>query len=339
MKTVVLWFQRDLRLTDNTALLAATRRGQPIVPVYLVDDASLAELRRNPAQAGFLLQSLRALSQDLKRLGYRLLIRRGTPEVELLQLCREVQAEAVVFNETYEPEAVQLHDRCFNALNAAGVGFEGFKDAVVWKEREILTQAGNPYTVFTPYARAWNSRPIPLPGPGLAPAGHPPAIAPSLALPPDAQAWGIPAPAPLRPGGESAARECWEQFLKKSLFHYARDRDYPALDATSHLSPHLHFGTISIRQMLAGVKQASAKADAESQRHASVFITELIWREFYQQILANYPRVAAGNFRHEYDALPWSENRRPFSSVAFWADRISYRRCRHAVSEEDGLDA
>src|SRR6185436_19288572 len=157
MKLVVHWFRRDLRISDNTALHHASTRAERVLPVFILEDA----LRTGPdvgaARLAFLLQSLESLHQNLKHFGYPLIVRAGKSEEEIPKLCAEVGAEAVFANKRYEPYAIARDGRVFRALNAAGVGFELFKDAVVWDDEEILTQSGKPYTVFTPYSKAWKS--------------------------------------------------------------------------------------------------------------------------------------------------------------------------------------
>ncbi|HEY6227502.1 MAG TPA: deoxyribodipyrimidine photo-lyase, partial [Verrucomicrobiae bacterium] len=167
MKLAIHWFRRDLRITGNTALHHASKRAERVLPVFILEDA----LRTGPdvgaARFAFLLRSVESLQQNLKLLGYPLIVRAGRSDEEIPKLCAEVGAEAVFANKRYEPYAVARDGRVFRALNVAGVGFELFKDAVAWQEEEILTQTGNAYTVFTPYSKAWKSRRIPPPLPKL----------------------------------------------------------------------------------------------------------------------------------------------------------------------------
>ena len=141
-------------MTDNTALSEAARRAEQVLPVFILEDAFRTGPDVGAARLAFLLRSLESLRENLKWLGYPLIVRQGKSELELPELCRETGAEAVFCNRRYEPYAQARDERVFAALNAAGVGFEVFKDAVIWDEEEILTQAGKPFTVFTPYAKA-----------------------------------------------------------------------------------------------------------------------------------------------------------------------------------------
>ncbi len=309
MNTAIHWFRRDLRVTDNTALNEAARRAERVIPVFILADTAWSAPEVSPVRRAFLRRSLEALRARLTDLGYPLVFRQGSAVEILPQLARELGAEAVFCNKRSEPHAIAQDEKVFHALNAAGIGFEAFKDAVVWEEREILTQAGAPYTVFTPYAKAWRSRRVPAPRPALA-AVRKWSVGVAPSQPKDAwdrgdkgDGWGKPLP----PAGEAAALAAMNQFLEHAIFEYAEARDFPAIEGTSRLSMHLRAGTVGIRTVLAGVSAARRKArTAAQQKGCEVFLTELIWREFYHQVLANFPHVANGAFRPEYDSLKWS---------------------------------
>ena len=315
MKRVIHWFRRDLRVDDNTALSEAARRAETVIPVFIAEDA----LRTGPdvgaARLGFLLRAVESLRESLKKLGYPLVIRRGRSEVELPKLCQEAQAEAVFCNRRYEPYAQLRDNRVFNALNGIGVGLEVFKDAVMWEEREVLTGSGNPYTVFTPYAKAWRARKSLSPRPRLKPRQSSIAFAlKSDPLPTAPDALGHMLAQPISPAGEEIAAQLLTGFLRGPVYQYASQRDFPACDGTSHLSPHFRCGTIGIRAVLSALASARAKASPEGQSSGDIFLNELIWREFYLQILANFPHVAKGSFRPEYDALRWTNDEAQFAA-------------------------
>ena len=316
MKIAVHWFRRDLRVSDNTALSEAARQAETVVPVFILEDA----LRTGPdvgaARLAFLLRSLEALRNNLDTLGYPLLVRHGRSKMELPRLCRELGAEAVFCNRRYEPYAQARDNRVFNALNAAGIGFEVFKDAVIWEERDLLTQAGNPFTVFTPYSKAWQARVPPPPRPRLRrlkTGGKRPKVH-SDTLPLDPAELGHPLQQTLFEAGEPAALKALNDFLAAMVFHYGETRDFPSADGTSKLSAHLRCGTLGIRTILAGLKAARATAPPAGQKSCDVFLNELIWREFYLQILANFPHVIKGAFRPEYDRLAWSDREDHFQA-------------------------
>jgi len=306
VKKVIHWFRRDLRVSDNTALSEATRRAEQVIPVFVLEDAFRTGPDVGAARAAFLLQSLESLRKNLEVLGYPLVIRRGKSVEVIPQLAKELGVEAVFANRRYEPYALRRDDRLFNELNAVGVGFEIFKDAVAWEEREILTQAGNPFTVFTPYSKAWKARPAPAPRPRLTPAkkSFPKIASDPLSL--DPAEMGHPLKQTIQPAGEHAAQETLKKFLAGPVFRYAEARNFPAEQGTSLLSAHLRCGTIGVRTIYAKLKAARESGNPEQQRNCDVWLSELIWREFYLQILANFPHVTKGAFRPEYDKLEWS---------------------------------
>lgn len=272
MKLAVHWFRRDLRVTDNTALHFAFKRAEKVIPVFIAEDALKTGPDVGERRVAFLLRAVENLRRDLKSLGHTLIVREGKSESEIPKLARELGAHAVFANKRYEPYAIARDARIFNALNATGVGFELFKDAVIWDDREILTGSDSPYTVFTPYAKAWKARRIPPPVPAL---GKVP---------------------------KNDAQKALDRFVDLHLANYKTNRDFPALDATSRLSPHLRAGTIGIRTVL------------QACRGNETFLNELIWREFYLQILTNFPHVARGSFRREYDAFEWENNNEHFDA-------------------------
>ncbi len=318
--TVIHWFRRDLRISDNTALHEAWNRAQCLVPVFVWDDAILKSPDVGPARVAFLLQSLEALRRNLESLGHRLVIRHGPPARELTLLAAQVRAAAVFTNRDYEPYSIQRDRTVAAELYRAGVHFESFKDSVIWEGRELLTQAGAPYTVFTPYSKAWRARPVPPPVPRIGTARFPvdPSVT-SLPLPSDSAALDHPLRQSLPEAGEHSAQTALRTFLQSSVLNYAEDRNFPARESgTSHLSPHFRFGTLNIRTALHRLQQTAADThSAGGARSLQTWETELIWREFYIQILANFPHVAHGCFRPEYDHLEWSGSDSHFQA---WCD-------------------
>jgi len=321
MKTIIHWFRRDLRVSDNVALSEAARRAETVIPVFIFEDAFRTGPDVGAARLTFLLQSVESLRHNLQELGHTLVIRCGKSEDILPQLCREAGAQAVFANKRYEPYAQRRDERLTGILHAAGFGLELFKDAVVWEETEILTQAGNPYTVFTPYSKAWKAKPVPLPRAKfkrqeLAARNQKLRSDP---LPATTAEIGYPLTQTIPPGGERAALALLRKFMAGLVYDYGDHRNFPAVDGTSTLSPHLRAGTIGIRTILAELNQAKEKAASglrpvERANGCNVFQSELIWREFYLQVLHNFPHVTKGAFRPEYDRLAWSENQEQFAA-------------------------
>ncbi len=307
MKRVIHWFRRDLRLHDNTALSAATRQAGNVFPVFIIEDAFRTGPDVGAARLEYLLRSLAVLRDNLRRGGSELIVRSGKSEVEIPRLARELQAEAVFANARYEPYAQRRDARVFNELNAMGVGFETFKDAVVWHEQDVLTQAGKPFTVFTPYSKAWKARRIPPPCPAIDPRKlRLPGPVPSEVLPADSSALGFPCSQTLWPAGEQAALKRLDDFLQARVFDYAVSRDRADLEGTSQLSADFRAGTLGIRHVLAKLADARSRGTPAQQRGAEIYLNELIWREFYLQVIHNFPHVTRGAFRPEYNALEWS---------------------------------
>jgi deoxyribodipyrimidine photo-lyase len=306
LKTVLHWFRRDLRVIDNTALFQAAQSAERVIPVFVLEDSFRTGRDVGGIRVSFLLRSLESLAKNLETLGYKLIVRSGRSEDVIPQLAKEAGAQAVFTNNRYEPYA-QARDRCVREnLRGIGVELRVFKDAVVWEEKEILTKSDQPYTVFTPYSKTWKLKPVPPPWPKLAPAKSP---APNLATEPlftDPARLGHPTSQELWPAGEKAARESLDQFLQAAAYRYAEGRNFPAHQSTSRLSPHLRAGTIGIRTVLQRVNALRADADAAQLKSLDTYVSELVWREFYLQILHNFPHVMRGAFRPEYDALEWS---------------------------------
>jgi deoxyribodipyrimidine photo-lyase len=314
VKKVIHWFRRDLRVSDNVALSEAARRAERVIPVFVLEDAFRTGPDVGAARATFLLQSLESLRRNLEVQGYPLVIRRGKSVEIIPNLASELGVEAVFANRRYEPYALRRDDKIFNELNELGIGFEVFKDAVAWEEREILTQAGNPFTVFTPYAKAWKAKSIPSPCPRLPQAKAPFAKIPSDPLPKDSAELGHPLKQTIQTPGEHAAQEQLKEFLAGPVYRYAEGRNFPAEQGTSLLSAHLRCGTIGVRTIYAKLKAARETGTPKEQRSCDAWLSELIWREFYQQILANFPHVAKGAFRPEYDKLEWSDEEEHFQA-------------------------
>ncbi len=309
LSTIIHWFRRDLRISDNTSLHEAFTRSSRVIPFFCWDDAILRAPDVGPARVNFLLRSLESLAKNLEAMGHRLIVRRGLPHEELVRLAKETGAEAVFANRDYEPYARERDARVRVALDSVGVVFSSFKDSVVWEEREVLTGTGGVYTVFTPYSKSWRLRARPEPRPRLAHAKQPiPAEVVSLPLPSGGAELGHPLGHELFPAGEKAAQQALDAFIERRVFGYCEGRDHPADEhGTSRLSPHLRFGTINVRTLLKRLAETRTRAATDAERKGcDVWESELIWREFYAQILANHPHVARGSFRPEYDQLEWS---------------------------------
>jgi deoxyribodipyrimidine photo-lyase len=313
MKTALHWFRCDLRLSDNTALHAAVAAADVVVPVFIFDPAILTAPDVSPAPAAFMIECLRSLEKNIAAAGGRLTFRHGPVLDEMTVLLRESGAHALYYNRDYEPYARERDAAVEKLARSLGVEVHSFKDNVIHEPGEILKSDGRPYGVFTPYQHSWRAaaRPAVLPAvkfPQPAKLKYPR----SIPLP-SAADLGFTVDIPLPPAGERAARDRLKEFVAGDLLHYQKDRDFPARDATSRLSPHLRLGTLSPRTVFTAAGKAG-RAHPAGRASADTFIGELIWRDFYKQILWHHPHVARGSFRPQYDALKWENNEKLFAA-------------------------
>jgi deoxyribodipyrimidine photo-lyase len=308
-RRLIHWFRRDLRLDDNTGLIAALERADEVVPVFILDPTILRRPDTAPARLAFLAGCLEALDGRLKAHGSGLVVREGDPAAELVRLAAEVDADGVTFNRCYEPYARE-RDRVVRAgLTAAGRAADDLPDLVLHEPGTILVDGERPYTAYAPYRRRALERLAGVPAPiDPAPLLH--RLAPAAALPPGRT---LPAPPPgdrrLPAPGEAAALARLRWFAGGAIDRYATDRDRPAIDGTSRLSPYLKLGALSVRRCLAAAQAAMAQAAAsDGTTGPAAWLGELIWRDFFYDVLYHFPRVEAGSFRAQFAALPWAEN-------------------------------
>ncbi|MDR3376415.1 MAG: deoxyribodipyrimidine photo-lyase [Ancalomicrobiaceae bacterium] len=301
---ILVWLRRDLRLDDSAALARALASGHPVLPVFVFDTDILNLLPRADRRVEFIHATVAALKADLNAFGGDLLVRHGSALDEIPRLAAELGASEVFANRDYEPSAIARDRHVENRLAAIGVGFRTFKDQVVFERDEITTAAGGMYSVFTPYSRAWRRA---LTAEALKPhltrplfaalAERPPKPMPSLTelgfAPTDLATLGI-APGP------AGAEALFGDFLGR-IDAYGETRDFPAVKGVSYLSVHLRFGTISIRRLM-------THALGRRSEGAEKWLAELIWREFYSQILWHRPDVVAHAFKPEYDDLDFTND-------------------------------
>jgi deoxyribodipyrimidine photo-lyase len=313
----ILWFRRDLRLTDNEAVARAAALGGAVVPVFILEGDHGPVRAPGAASYWWLDKSLQALAEDLAGRGSRLLIRRGVPADVLLGLAGEVKAGHVVWSRTFEPLADRRDDDLVAKLKEGGVEAEACGGKLMLDPASVCTQSGHLYSVFTPFWRAAEpkigqepplSAPKALPAPARWPRSDTLA---SLGLHPSKPDWskGF---ADWRPG-EAGAQAQLERFLHDKLADYPHDRDRPALDGSSRLSPHLAWGELSPRQVYCAARARAATAGLEAQ--AAKFLTELGWREFDYSNLAQQPELSRKPFKHGLPGLKW---RRSASDLDAW---------------------
>jgi deoxyribodipyrimidine photo-lyase len=308
MSACLLWFRRDLRLTDHPALQAALARGEPVIPVYIHDPDAEQGWVPGGASQSWLHHSLRALAADLGARGSRLIVRRG-PELATLQaLIGETGATAVAWTRLYEPAVVERDTRIKAALKADGIDAISHNAALWCEPWQIATGGGGPYKVFTPFWRALSARlpdapvappPERIPGPRTWPDGL--AIE-ALGLSPRI-AWDVGFYEIWEPGEAGACRRL-ARFVDEDLRGYSSARDRPADSGGSRLSPHLHFGEIGPRQVLRAVQRARAGGEIP-EGDAEHFLRELGWREFGHHLLHHFPQTPDAPLNPSFGAMPW----------------------------------
>ncbi|MDN3921026.1 cryptochrome/photolyase family protein [Roseateles violae] len=315
----LVWFRRDLRVDDQAALSRALSAAQQVFCVFLLDRDILDPLPRADRRVVFILRSLEELHRQLAALrpGAGLIVRHGQAQAEIAALAAQLDVQAVLTNHDDEPAALARDATVRDALAAQGRQLLSFKDHVVFERSEVLSASGSPYTVFTPYKNAWLRR--------LTPADLRPHPLQPQALAASPLAGRIPAPAeigfepvalPAQLGvGSSGAEQLLDDFLER-MDRYDRARDYPALKGPSYLSVHLRFGTISIRRLA----RLAHERMLGGLRGAEVWLGELIWREFYQQLMHHHPQAMSAAFRPAYDAIEWERGPGAEALFAAWRE-------------------
>ncbi|HEX4086505.1 MAG TPA: deoxyribodipyrimidine photo-lyase [Chthoniobacteraceae bacterium] len=296
MKRVIHWFRRDLRLHDNTALRAALAAAPEVIPIYILSGWQRYHHWTGSPRQQFLCGSLAVLAANLEKRGGRLIVRQGAADEELGRLAADTGAEAIFFNRDPDPFGRAMEEK----LEKLGIPLRPFKDVAIHERDEVLTAQGSPYRVFTPYSKAW--RTLPKPEVHAAPRKiSTPGNLKSLPLP-DLGVWGLKLDAEIIEPGEDAARRRLEAFVRGPVHKYAELRDFPAAAGASRLSQDLRYGLLSPREVF-------TRAGAS---HA--YVNELIWREFYMQVLWHWPRVLDAAFDPNYDGVKWFEPGRDFDA-------------------------
>jgi deoxyribodipyrimidine photo-lyase len=328
MKTTLVWFRQDLRIADQPALLAAAARGGAVVPLYLWSPEEEGGWAPGAAARWWLHESLQRLGASLAGLGSPLVLRRGPAAETLVALAREVGADAIYWNRRHEPAAIVVEQDLRGRLAQAGIEARDFQSALLSEPGRLLKADGDPYRVYTPYFRAFNAsvevgppQPSPraLTAPSRAPASLPLA---ALGLLP-AIPWHLPLARHWTPG-EASAREHLKRFVQAGpLASYAEARDRPDQEATSRLSPFLHFGEVSPRQVWTAAANAAERAGVPAAEWRSgKFCAELVWREFAAQMLFHFPAMPDRSRTANFDSLKWRND--PHHFTAWTRGRTGY---------------
>jgi deoxyribodipyrimidine photo-lyase len=332
LDSVLVWFRRDLRDTDHAALAEALRRARCVYCAFIFDREILDRLPdRTDRRVEFIRESLVELDAALRKRGGALIVRHAWAESEIPKLAATLGVSAVFTNRDYEPQAKVRDASVASALDEAGIAFESFKDQVVFDGAEVLTLAGRPYSVFTPYKNAWLKR---LTDDDLQ--AHGTAGEAKGCLVPSPLAEGVPsldslgfAPGDLQQlgivPGMRGAQSLLADFAGR-VGLYKLQRDYPAVKGVSYLSVHLRFGTVAIRELArAAIAAGALDANKEGAEGAATWLSELVWRDFYFMILDTFPHVAVRAFKPEYDAIAWETDAQADAHFAAWcAGRTGY---------------
>lgn len=290
-KVTFFWFRRDLRLEDNTALFHALQSDTPVIPLFIFDEEILENLPKNDPRVSFIYDSLQNINNQLLEINSSVLIKKGKTLDIWKSLSTEFDIQEVFFNKDYEPFAIKRDLAISSLLQENNIKFSSYKDHVIFEEKEIVKSDGLPYTVYTPYKNKWLEK-YHLSGQAAEYDTKP------LWINFYKNHFQFPELSEI--GFDRSAIKVIPHNLSQ-ISNYKEIRDFPALDGTSYLSPHLRFGTVSIRKL---VNWANRKNQT--------FLSELIWREFFIQILFNFPKVVHHNFKSNYDGIQWRNNEEDF---------------------------
>jgi deoxyribodipyrimidine photo-lyase len=325
----LMWFRRDLRADDNAALYHALKVCRQVWCVFVFDTDILDSLPRADRRVEFIRESLVELDERLRTLGrdngaegVGLIVLHASAVQAIPALAQKLGAQAVFANHDDEPGALARDAKVFGDLAHAGILLHSHKDHVIFERREVLTQAGHAFGVFTPYKNAWLKALTPF---------HLKAYpittyAATLAGVPVEYARAVPSLADIgfevtnlaqlaMPPGASGAHQLFEDFVER-IERYDEARNFPAVKGPSYLSAHLRFGTISIRQVASVAYQMHLQGIAG----ASTWLSELVWRDFYHQVLANFPHVVDKAFKPEYDAIKFEHGKHAREQFAAWCE-------------------
>jgi len=291
----ICWLRRDLRLEDNAALYHALKGENPVLLLFIFDKNILDQLPENDARVTFIYEVLKSIKKELREKGSDLLIKYGKPEDVWPEVLNEYDVAAVYANHDYEPYARERDDNMSEFLTSEKIAFKTYKDQVIFEKGEILKADKTPYTVFTPFYKQWHAKlndfytkPYPA----------------KKYLRNLFQTKKLDAPSLKEMGFEKSQCIFPPLSYKSKLNNYAEERDYPALEGTTHIGLHLRFGTLSIR------KAVQDAIDAKS----TVWLSELAWREFYMMVLWHFPYSAFDSFKKQYDKIKWRNNEAEFKT-------------------------
>ena len=309
----ICWFRNDFRIVDNPALTAAVAAGGPVIPLFIWEEDAAGEWSPGSASRWWLHHSLSSLHSELEQCGSRLIIRRGDRFQQLEKLMQETGSRSVYWNRQYEPAAVKRDGNIKAILKEREIEVESFRGNLLYEPWEVQTKQGNPYKVFTPFWKACQTasdppeplqKPDRLPVPDKWPASE---TLQSLELEPTID-WAGGIEQTWQPGTAGAIWQL-ERFLNEAMGNYKESRDIPETIGTSRLSPHLHFGEISPRQIWQAVKEFTPAAqNSTTAVNIKIFLSELGWREFAHHVMYHFPHTLDAPLRDNFNDFPWQDD-------------------------------
>ena len=305
----LLWIRRDLRLHDNTALFHALKKSRFVLIGFVFDTNILKSLKnKKDLRVDFIFQSLKKLDKKLQSNGSRLFVMYGKPEETIPDLCKKLHLSSVFTNEDYETYAKKRDAAVKKTLKRISVDFHSFKDHVIFSGKEILKKDGSAYRVFTPYRKAWikklNACPLETYKINLSGKPLPYRFFKKEWKPWNLKTFGFQSTELSLKTGETSARLALKKFAEK-IPHYHKTKNHPYLEGTSRLSVYLRFGLLSIRECVLLAQKHKTKG-------ARAWLSELIWREFYQMILDSFPHVEKKAFLEKYQKIKWPNSKKFF---------------------------
>ncbi len=296
-EVAIFWFRRDLRLEDNAGLYYALKSGLEVLPLFIFDKNILEKLNnKSDKRVDFIYQTITSLKNELGKFGTDLMVKYGSPEEVWKNLINEFNIKEVYTNHDYEKYALERDATIKLLCNQSGIGFFSYKDQCIFEKNEILSGSNEPYTVFTPYSKKWKAS---LTGFFIKPYPTEKYFGNFLKTGP------LKMPELIEMGFQSTNLKYSLPILNQEVVaNYHNTRDIPSIDGTSRLSVHLRFGTISIRKCV----QFALK-------YNETWLNELIWRDFYMNITANFPQINSGqSFKSKYDLIKWRNNEAEFEA-------------------------
>ncbi|EAQ97908.1 cryptochrome/photolyase family protein [Congregibacter litoralis] len=308
--TVILWFRQDLRLNDLPALQAASRDGRRVLPLYIFDEDSPGDWVMGGASRWWLHHSLSALARDIEDQGGKLIFRRGKSREVLGDICKSTDATAVYCSRRYEPWASEEEKMLHEDLGNSDIDFKRYGGTLLHEPGNVMTQSGGPYKVFTPFWRACleldRAEPVPVPDVTWSTFTKSDALD-DWQLRPTSPNWAASWEEYWTPG-EDGAQQRLHDFLEESVSRYADERDFPAEEVSSRLSPHLHHGELSPRQVWAMCEQKKLETPA-SEKAIKKFQAEIGWREFSYHLLHFFPEIPEKAFKENFADFPWQPDK------------------------------